>query len=252
MQEEQSELGLRIKSDRFRWYNCSWLEIVTGESLYEEEEEEDEDYLDHYFLHSATELDNPDYFYSMPDSPSRPMDEVDHEGYPLSSQQHYDTSGPMDGGYTYPFAGYDAGGLLPPQNSPFPSTYEEDLRMNAMGTRMKFNSDPRASSSKHHTATNPLASPGMLFEREQDIDEEPSQYYSARQLMPAMEDPLALYSANFNASEDLDRDLDYADSVQEGIEFSHTYTSTEYPAGFAAVGRRVSEQKFHGFTSGGF
>ena len=219
------------------------MEIVTGESLYEEEEEEDEDYLDHYFLHSAAELDNPDYFYSTPDSPPRPIGDVDYEGYPLSSQPYYDTSDPMEGSFTHPPAGYDVGGPLAPQNSPFPPTYEEEMRMNAVGTRMKFNSDLLNPRYNAPTSANPLSSPGMIFEREKDLDEETSQYYSARQLMPAMEDPLALYSASFNASGDLeDQDLEFADTVQEGLEFSHTYTSTEYPAGFATVGRRMSGQ----------
>lgn len=243
-QEEDTELGQRIKSERFRWHNCDWLEMVTGESLYEEEEDqEDEDHFDHYLLHSAAELDNPDYFYSTPSVqvPIGEMGIVDHEGYPLSSaQQYYSTGCLVDGTSAHPTTGVP----LPPQNSPLAPVFEGELGMSAAGTGMNFDStplDPR--SSLAHQQSHSLASPGMLFEREQEQDPSSPLHCTAKQLMPSMEDPLDMYSASFNTSVDLDRD--YANSVQdEEIEFAHTYASTEYPS-FAAI------RHFHGSASGG-
>lgn len=59
------ELAQKIKQERFRWHNFQWLEMMTGETLYEEEEA-DEDYLDPHFLHMAAELyENPELYYEM-------------------------------------------------------------------------------------------------------------------------------------------------------------------------------------------
>ena len=54
-QECDPELALKIKHERFRWHNFQWLEMVTGETLYQEVEEP-EDYLDPHYLHTAAEL----------------------------------------------------------------------------------------------------------------------------------------------------------------------------------------------------
>lgn len=241
LQEEKTELGQRIKSERFRLHNRNWLEMVTGESLYEEEEseEEDEDYL--YLLHSAAELDNPDYFYSDPNSPSAMGEMTDHEVYLLSSaQQYYGDGGPMDGRFIHPSAKFEVGIPLPPQNSPF--AFEGEL---AAETGIYFNSPSTTTNQQGQMRRdNPLSSPGMLFSTEQDQDIEPlsTQHYSASQLMPSMEDPLAMYRDSFNTSVDLEQDFDLE---EKGL-------PTSSSTGFAAASRRVGleEQHFHGSVSG--
>lgn len=220
--------------------------MVTGEALYEEEEsEEDEDYL--YLLHSAAELDNPDYFYSVPDSPPAmgEMGIIGHDGYPLSSvQQYYGTGGPMDGALMHPLAEFE---VEIPRNSSFASVFVGDLGKNAAGAGVNFNSDPQQVQLR---MANPLSSPGMVFNTGQDQDIEPlsTQHYSASQLMPSMEDPLAMYRATFNTSVELEQDFD---SEEKGLDFAPTSTSTEYP-GFAAANRRMGleEQYFHSSVSG--
>lgn len=246
-QEEKTELGQRIKSERFRWHNRNWLEMVTGEYLYEDEEsEEDEDYL--YFLHSAAELDNPDYFYGVPNSPSAMGEMIDHEGYLLSSaQQYYDDGVPMDGRFIHPAARFDVRIPLPRQNSPFASGFEGELEA---GTGIDFNSPPPSNTTYKQDQmrrSNPLSSPGMLFSTGQDQDIEP-QHYSASQLMPSMEDPLAMYRASFNTSVDLEQDFDYVDSEEKGLDFAPTSATTEYP-GFVAANRRVGLGEQHGSVS---
>lgn len=248
-QEEKTELGQRIKSERFRWHNRNWLEMVTGECLYEDEEsEEDEDYL--YFLHSAAELDNPDYFYGVPNSPSAMGEMIDHEGYLLSSaQQYFDDGCPMDGRFLHPSARFDVGIPLPPQNSPFASVFEGEL---AAGTGIDYNyPSPSSTTNKQGQMRrgNPLSSPGMLFSTGQDIEPLLTQHYSASQLMPSMEDPLAMYRASFNTSTDLEQDFDYVDSEQKVLDFAPTSATTEYP-GFAAANRRVGLEEQHGSVPG--
>ena len=49
--------------ERFHFYNRQWVEMVTGEALYEDVEEDDEDYMDPYYLHTANELFSPEAFY---------------------------------------------------------------------------------------------------------------------------------------------------------------------------------------------
>ena len=53
-------MALRVKSERFRWHNYQWLEMMMGKTL-NNEEAIDEDYLDPNFLHTAAEL------YDIPD-----------------------------------------------------------------------------------------------------------------------------------------------------------------------------------------
>lgn len=67
MQEFDADLAQKIKHERFRWHNFQWLEMTTGESLYEEETDDlDKDYLDPSYLHTAAELyNNPDLYYDM-------------------------------------------------------------------------------------------------------------------------------------------------------------------------------------------
>lgn len=55
-QECDPELALKIKHERFRWHNFQWLEMITGETVFHEEQEPDEDYLDTHYLHTAAEL----------------------------------------------------------------------------------------------------------------------------------------------------------------------------------------------------
>ena len=213
-------MGQRIKNERFRWHNSVWLEKVTGESLYDEEEEEEEDeedyYLGHYLLHSATELDNPDYFYDTPDSPPAPMPMGEVEGYPLSVPLHYGMAGPIEGLSIHRTPSYDITGPYPPQSSPFSSTYQGEMRENEVGAIIggTFGLNPRPMT----RATNPLASPGMLFDRDPDPEIEPSLHssISARQLMPGMEDPLALYSETFRTGLESDQNLETDDSVSNG------------------------------------
>ena len=60
------DLAKKIIHERFRWHNFQWLELMTGESLYEEENQEiDEDYLDPRYLHTAAELYDSDLYYEM-------------------------------------------------------------------------------------------------------------------------------------------------------------------------------------------
>ena len=238
--------------------------MMTGESLYEEEEEEeDEDYLDHYLLHSTAELDNPDYFLSTADSTSAPvpmgeMGMANREGYPLSSPQQYYTSGaPIAGGFMHSPPGVEAGIPMPPHNSPYVNAYEGELGMGT-GTEMNFNPnplDPRSSAAvqSQMRVSNSLASPGMLFDAELDDSEVLSpQHYSARQLMPSMDDPLAMYSASLGASVgasvDLEREFVYSDSMQEEPGYAQqTYDNTEYPA----VGTMSRGQYLHRSPAGG-
>ena len=223
IQEENSELGERAKNNRFRWHNCHWLEIVTGESLYdeEEEEEEDEDYID--ILHSAAELDNPDYFSSSPDGPplAVPLGEMDREEYLL--QQYGDPMYSMGG---HPFgAAYDDLGSVAPLNSPFlHSTNEPEL-----GESFVENFDPSYHPPRPMSrADNPLASPGMLFDREFDQQIESSGPISAGQLMSSLGDPLALYNSSFKTSLDLDQNFD-----QEEHEMcSPSHPTTNYTTGY--------------------
>lgn len=57
------EYSERVKAERFKSYNCQWMEMVTGKSVYDEDDdyEDDEDYMDPYYLHMANELYSPEY-----------------------------------------------------------------------------------------------------------------------------------------------------------------------------------------------
>lgn len=62
IQEFDTARAEKIKHERFRWHNFQWLEMMTGESLYETQEI-DEDCLDPDCLHTAAELyDNPELY----------------------------------------------------------------------------------------------------------------------------------------------------------------------------------------------
>ena len=65
------EFSERVKAERFKLHNCQWLEMVTGKSVFEEDYEEDEDYMDPYYLHMATELYSPEYFDDTLTSPNK-------------------------------------------------------------------------------------------------------------------------------------------------------------------------------------
>ncbi len=65
-QECDPDFAVKVQAEKFRWHNFQWLEIMTGQALYEEEEEEDEDYLDPRYLHVAEELyEDPELYYEM-------------------------------------------------------------------------------------------------------------------------------------------------------------------------------------------
>lgn len=212
--------------------------MVTGESLYdegeEEEEEEDEDYLD--LLCSAAELDEAHYFYASPDGSPVPipvgeMDEFYQDSHLL---QHYgvppNTVGPSP-------AGYDSIGALAPQNSPYYTAYESQLGANH-GAVSSSPYPPRPMS----RADNPLASPGMLFDRELDQEVESNIHtsISARHLMSSLEDPLAMYNSSFKAPLNMDQGVDYEDSAEsEG--YSPAHPRTNYPAGFAVLGGGIGQ-----------
>ena len=249
MQEEGSELGQRVKNGRFRWHNCHWLEIVTGESLFDEEddedEEEDEDYIDRYLLHSAAELDNPDYFYSSPDGPplTMPVGDMDEDHL----IQYY---GALAHTSRHPSIAYDDEGLLEPHNGHFVSTYEPtelgDNQFSPAGY------PPRPMS----RADYPLASPGMLFDQDFVQRTEPAvptTSTSAMQLMPGMEDPLAMYSASFRTALDLEFDQNM-DLEGSELGYSPTYPTTHYSAGYGSLlGRQEgTEQQLHRGSRVGF
>ena len=215
-------MGQKVKSNRFRWHNCNWLEKVTGESFYEEEEEEsdgdkDEEYfLDHYLLHSAAEFDNLDDFYDAPESTMLMGD----NGLAMSAQQYYSQ---VEGSAMQPpVAYYDP---HPLQNSPYHASIEHAV----------VDPDRTGPPQSFARAHNPLASPGMLFDREPDDEEivHPSVSVSATQLMPAMEDPLAMYCASFKGPGDVKHNLDAVVDQREGVA-----SSVEYPTGFAVVDRQ--------------
>ena len=243
-------MGQRVKTNRFRWHNCSWLEIVTGESLYEEEdeedEEEDEDYLD--LLHSAAELDEPDYFYSSQDGPqvTVPVGEMDDYDQDRFLLQHYGVPPPT---VDRSPAGYSTMGSLAPQNSPYHySAYESQLGASpAAVTPSPY--PPRPMS----RADNPLASPGMLFDRELSQEVEPNVHtsLSARQLMSSLEDPLAMYNASFKTSLDMDMSADYEDSVDKAG-YSPGHPRTNYSAGFTALGGGIGQNSQRGSNRVGF
>ena len=243
-QEEGSELGQRVKSNRFRWHNCHWLEIVTGESLYEEEEEEeeeDEDYLD--LLRSAAEWDNPDYFYGSPDGPpvTVPVGEVGDVGRERQLLQHHGARTHVG----HSPAAYDSTGSFAPQNSPFYTAYEAEFGADGGAMSGAGPYPPRPMS----RADNPLSSPGMLFDREFDLEIEPTVHtsVSAGQLMSSLEDPLAIYNASFKMSLDLDQSVEIEDSLHhKGL--SPPHYSASYSAGFA-VGQDGIGQTAHRASS---
>ncbi len=64
------EYGERVKTERFKLHNCQWLEMITGKSMFEDEYEDDEDYMDPYYLHMANELYSPEYFNDTFENPN--------------------------------------------------------------------------------------------------------------------------------------------------------------------------------------
>ena len=194
-QEHCPEFGQRIKGERFRWHNSQWLEVVTGKLLYEEEEE-DEDYIYHDHLHSAAELDNPEYYYSM----AGQLESPPARQYGLSSTPHYYAAGRASPVYPPP------GVPMPPHNSPYGIT--EGGRMN-----------PLALSAGTGTQL------GAVPEEVEALS--PHQY---AMLMRSIEDPLAMYSASFG----LDSDPPGPDELQRewvGQEdrLEYNATSTDHP-----------------------
>lgn len=194
--------------------------MIAGESLFDEEkeveDEEDEDYID--LLHSAAELDNPDYFNDSPDVPGGAPPSVDVIGDLAQDRR-----------YLLQFYGSTAGGHssgvhsppdpVAPQTSPLYGTYHEALLGASNPLVPRSSSHPPRPMSR---ADNPLASPGMLFDRDLDSDVADEQIY-ARQLMSSLEDPLTMYRASFSKDEDMDPG------------FSPTNTSGNYSAGFSLL-----------------
>ena len=65
LQKYNQDLKSKLQRERFEWHNFQWLEMMTGKTLYEDEEV-DEDYFDPSYLHMAAELyDNPDLFHEL-------------------------------------------------------------------------------------------------------------------------------------------------------------------------------------------
>lgn len=113
-QDHDKEYRERIKMERFRFYNRQWVEMVTGEALYEDAEEDDEDYMDPYYLHTANELYSPETYY-------------DHEG-----------GGPIVNKMMSPSYGMDR--VTFPSQAPPPSPYgtEHPLEAYGMSTQSPF------------------------------------------------------------------------------------------------------------------
>lgn len=96
--------------ERFRFYNRQWVEMVTGEALYEDAEEDDEDYMGPYYLHTANELYSPEAFY-------------DHEG-----------GGPVIDKMTSPSYGMERTPF--PNQAPPSSPYDYDDPLEAYGVSL--------------------------------------------------------------------------------------------------------------------
>lgn len=212
-QEYDDTLAQKIKQERFRWHNFQWLEMTTGESLYEEETDDlDEDYLDPSFLHTAAELyNNPDLYYEM--------------------QSQLESA--RGGGHTHSHA--PQGGSImrgPGVSAGYPFGEESDYYYDGMVvgaggggegvSRVRTfigaaNSGPRQ---QHQQQQEPWST-GKEFANHYDIDENDENTLSPRQyalLMQSMQEPLAMYASTLDSSYQDDIDLEgYSDS---GLNFS--------------------------------
>ena len=142
----------------------------------ESEEEEDEDCLDHYLLHSAAELDNPEYYYPTPGE----LDDPEGSEHVLLSdiQQYYPVGGaPL--GYLSP------GSPAPPHSSPYEGEVEKMMALTVDGGRMMHLHEGRVGGRGGGGGGREGIEAGPLS---------PKQYST---LMRSMEDPLAMYSASF-------------------------------------------------------
>ena len=145
----------------------------------ESEEEEDEDYLDHYLLHSAAELDNPEYYYPIPgelEGPEGP------EHVLLSDTQQYYPVGGAPLGYLSP------GSPIPPHSSPYEGEVGRMTALAVGGGRMMH---------LHGGGVEGGRGGGGGRGRREGVEAgslSPKQYST---LMRSMEDPLAMYSASF-------------------------------------------------------
>ena len=196
-QEHNPALGERIRDEKFRWHNYQWIEMMTGETLYEEtDEEEDEDYLDCHLLHSTADIDNPDY-YNVP------------ENLLTASSMYPHTQGTV------------------PHSSPY-SVAEAEMGMlygaGLQGAKNTLHNEFVRSHLRNSLAS---SSPGMLLGSVQEDEEHLSpQHYSM-----LMEDPLDMYTASLgDTSADVDGQL-YRGSLHDDLGMSSSlYASGEHPS----------------------
>ena len=206
-QEYDDTLAQKIKHERFRWHNFQWLEMTTGESLYEEEADDlDEDYLDPSFLHTVAELyNNPDLYYEMQSqlevangghthshAPQGVMEGPGMSGYPFGEESDYYYDGMVGGGEgvsrTRNFIGVNAG-----------------LRQQQPWNTEEFANHPH------------------------DVDEIDENTLSPRQyalLMQSMQEPLAMYASTLDSSYQDDNDLE---GYSDGLNFSESMQRRAYP-----------------------
>ena len=194
IQEYDDNLAQKVKHERFRWHNFQWLEMTTGESLYEEEVDElDEDYLDPSFLHTAAELyNNPDLYYEM-----QSQLESAHGHAPQGTPG----MGSMSG---YPFGEDD-------------DYYYDGVGMGDEGvsrTRTFIN----AYSGPRQQQLQPWSEEYAMADHDDEIDQNtlsPRQYAL---LMQSMQEPLAMYASTLDSS--------YQDDDLEGYNDGLNYTGS--------------------------
>jgi hypothetical protein len=210
-QEYDDTLAQKIKHERFRWHNFQWLEMTTGESLYEEETDDlDEDYLDPSFLHTAAELyNNPDLYYEM-----QSQLEAAHGGGHTHAPQGGGGSSTM-GGPGWGMTGYPFG-----EESDY---YYDAMAMGGGGgdgvlRARNFvganSSGPRQQQQPWNINTEEFAN---CHGDDDEIDEStlsPRQYAL---LMQSMQEPLAMYASTLESSYQDDNDLE---GYSDGLNFS--------------------------------
>ena len=210
-QEYDDTLAQKIKNERFRWHNFQWLEMTTGESLYEEETDDlDEDYLDPSFLHTAAELyNNPDLYYEM-----QSQLESAHGGH---THSHAPQGGSMMGGpgmsAGYPFGGEESDYFYDGMMLGASSVGEGVSRAR---TFIGANSGSRQ---QQHQPWNTEE----FANHYNDDDENDENTLSPRQyalLMQSMQEPLAMYASTLDSSYRDDDDLETGYGAGDGLNFS--------------------------------
>lgn len=209
-QEYDDNLAQKIKHERFRWHNFQWLEMTTGESLYEEETDDlDEDYLDPSFLHTAAELyNNPDLYYEM-----QSQLESAHGGHIHSHAPHPGQGAPIMGGMSgYPFGEE--------------SDYYYDSMVGGGEGVSRARTFIGANSSQRQQQ--PWNTEEFMMSDHHDADEMDQNTLSPRQyalLMQSMQEPLAMYTSTLDSSY---QDND-PEGYSEGLNFSGSMQRKTYP-----------------------